>query len=36
MQARFFYCFKSTMATDQNIKNKVFAWEIETGYDRYT
>ena len=23
------------MATDQNIKNKVFVWEIETAYDRY-
>ena len=34
-QTRFRCCFKSTMATDQNIKNKTLASEIDTAYGRY-
>ena len=35
MQTQFLCCFKSTMATDQNIKNKTLASEIDTAYGRY-
>ena len=31
----FLCCFELTMATDQNIKNKTLASEINTAYDKY-
>ena len=35
MQTRFLCCFKLNMATEQNIKSKPWASEIDTAYCRY-
>ena len=35
VQTLFLCCFKSTMASDQNIKNKILTSKIETAYSRY-